>query len=233
MVSWKLILPGPCNRAGQWSQTSRRFRSSKPQKTEAHNSTHPARRTRSLLVLTYLEDSRETIPVGLDAIGILTCASLAFSQTATTSLRGVVKDPTGALVPGATVSIARHPPGFRNRPRAIPPASTISLQILPARYTIKVNAAGFGQQTKSAELLVNQPATIDFTLSVQSSTVTVDVSASAQTLNTTDASLGTSDDSAEIQALPSETRNVPELLSLQPGVLYLPRQPPTTAAAAR
>ncbi len=69
---------------------------------------------------------------------------------------------------------------------------------------------------------MNQPATIDFTLGVQANTVTVDVSASAQTLNISDASLGNAANNEEIQALPSETRNVPDLLSLQPGVLYLP-----------
>ncbi len=95
-------------------------------------------------------------------------------------------------------------------------------QIPPATYVITVSASGFGDQSKSAELLVNQPATIDFALTVQASTVTVDVSAGAQTLNTTDASLGNSADSELIQSLPSETRNVPDLLSLQPGVLYLP-----------
>lgn len=95
-------------------------------------------------------------------------------------------------------------------------------QISPSKYTIKVTASGFGDQSKTAELLVNQPATIDFEMTVQASTVTVDVSAVAQTLNVTDASLGNSADNAEIMALPSETRNVPDLLSLQPGVLYLP-----------
>ena len=49
----------------------------------------------------------------------------------------------------------------------------------------------------------------------------VNVSAEAQTLNTTDASLGNSMNNTLIQALPSEGRNVPDLLSLQPGVLYL------------
>jgi len=83
---------------------------------------------------------------------------------------------------------------------------------------------GFADQTKTAELLVDQPATIDFALSVQATTVEVDVSGAAQTLNTTDASLGSSADNELIQALPSETRNVPDLLSLQPGVLYLPNQ---------
>ena len=96
-------------------------------------------------------------------------------------------------------------------------------QIAPAKYTIVVTASGFGDQTKTAELLVNQPATIDFALTVEASTVTVDVSAAAQTLNITDASLGNSTNNAIIQALPSETRNMPDLLSLQPGVIfYLP-----------
>jgi hypothetical protein len=153
---------------------------------------------------------------------IFSSASLAFSQNATTSLRGTVKDPTGALVPGATVTITAASTGQSQSVTANESGVYQFPQIPPARYTIKVSAAGFGDQTKTAELLVNQPATIDFDLTVSSSTVTVDVSASAQTLNTTDASLGNSADNAEIQALPSETRNVPELLSLQPGVLYLP-----------
>jgi hypothetical protein len=153
---------------------------------------------------------------------ILSTASLIFSQSATTSLRGTVKDPSGALVPGAKINLTNNANG--QSLTTIADASGVYQfpQIAPAKYTIVVSAPGFGSQTKTAELLVNQPATIDFALSIEASTVTVDVSASAQTLNTTDASLGNSADNAEIQALPSETRNVPDLLSLQPGVLYLP-----------
>jgi hypothetical protein len=153
---------------------------------------------------------------------ILSTASLIFSQTATTSLRGTVKDPSGALVPGAKVTITNSANGQSLTATADAAGSYTFPQIAPAKYTIVVSAQGFGNQTKTAELLVNQPATVDFTLSVEASTITVDVSGSAQTLNTTDASLGNSADNAEIQALPSETRNVPELMSLQPGVLYLP-----------
>ena len=95
-------------------------------------------------------------------------------------------------------------------------------QIPPAKYLITVTAPGFGAQSKSAELLVDQPATVNFALSVKASTQVIDVSAAAQTLNTSDASLGGAADNALIQALPSETRNVPDLLSLQPGVLAFP-----------
>jgi hypothetical protein len=148
--------------------------------------------------------------------------SLAFAQIASTSLTGTIKDPSGALVPGAKVTITNTSRGKVLTDTANSAGQYSFPQIEPAKYTIAVSAAGFGDQTKSAELLVNQPATINFTLTVQASNVTVDVSAEAQTLNTTDASLGNAADNAEIQALPSLTRNVPDLLSLQPGVLYLP-----------
>jgi hypothetical protein len=133
----------------------------------------------------------------------------------------VVKDPSGALVPGAkitlvdkandkTLSTATNSAGFYTFP-----------QLPPARYLITVSASGFGDQSKSAELLVNQPATIDFYLSVQASTTTVDVSAEAQTLNLTDATIGNSVGNATIESLPMEGRDPVSLLSLQPGVLYL------------
>ena len=153
---------------------------------------------------------------------ILSTVSLSFAQIATTSLRGTIKDPSGALVPGAKVTITDRATAKAISVVADNAGQYNFAQIPPSRYDITVTANGFGSQTKSAELLVNQPATIDFALSVQASTVTVDVSAEAQTLNTTDASLGNSANSELIQALPSETRNVPDLLSLQPGVLYLP-----------
>ncbi len=153
---------------------------------------------------------------------ILSTASLVSAQSANTSLRGVIKDPSDALVPGAKVTLTNNANGTTLSTTANSAGTYQFTQIPPAKYTIVVSAAGFGDQTKVAELLVNQPATIDFTLNVQSNSVTVDVSGSAQTLNTSDASLGNSADNAVIQALPSETRNVPDLLSLQPGVLYLP-----------
>ena len=155
---------------------------------------------------------------------ILSTATLVSAQNATTSLRGVVKDSSGAMVPEATITVTDSGNGTVYRAVSNASGTYIFPVISPARYLITVASSGFATQSRSAELLVNQPATIDFTLSVQASTVTVDVSAGAQTLNTTDASLGNSVDNALIQALPSETRNVPDLLSLQPGVLYLPNQ---------
>lgn len=158
----------------------------------------------------------------------LALAGTGIAQVATTSLRGVIKDPSGAVVPGAKVTLSNGATGQQFSATSNAAGEYTFAQIPPARYTITATAAGFGEQSKVAELLVNQPATVDFTMTVKAVAQVVNVSAEAQTLNTTDASLGNSEGNALIQALPSETRNVPDLLSLQPGVLYLP----TTVAAS-
>ncbi len=148
-------------------------------------------------------------------------AAISFSQIANTSLHGVIKDSSGALVPKAKVTLFDNATGHSFETTSNSAGEYNFSQIPPAKYLITAEAPGFAAQKKSAELLVNQPATIDFAVAVQSNSVVVEVSAEAQTLNTTDASLGNSINNAMIQALPSEGRNVPDLLSLQPGVLYL------------
>ena len=151
----------------------------------------------------------------------------AIAQNATTSLRGEVKDPSGAVVPGATITLLNSATG-----QSIVTTSKASgeyqlQQIPPAKYAISVEAKGFGTLTKEAELLVNQPATVNFTLTLGANNVVVNVTAAAETLNTSDASLGQAMNNATIQGLPSETRNVPDLLSLQPGVFFIPIPPST------
>ena len=155
---------------------------------------------------------------------LVACAVTGLSQNATTSLRGVIKDSSGAVIPSAKITITDHSTGRTLNATSGASGEYSFSQISPATYQITVTAPGFATQSKTAELLVSQPATIDFTVSVQASQEIVNVSAEAQTLNTTDASLGDSMNNTLIQSLPSEGRNVPDLLALQPGVLYLGSQ---------
>jgi hypothetical protein len=98
-------------------------------------------------------------------------------------------------------------------------------QLTPGRYTLTVSASGFGTVEKTGiELLVSQPATVNVELPVAAVTQQVTVVSEVQpVLNTTDATLGNAFSSHQIENLPSEARNVPDLLSLQPGVTYLGR----------
>jgi Carboxypeptidase regulatory-like domain len=143
------------------------------------------------------------------------------SQTGLTSLRGTVTDPSGAVVPNAQVALDNIATGLHLTRVTDLNGEYSFLQILPGRYTITTTGTGFASQTKQAELLVSQPATINFTLSVQESKTVVEVSSEAQTINVTDATIGNSVSNATVESLPMEGCNVPDLLSLQPGVLYL------------
>src|SRR5438046_3076359 len=158
--------------------------------------------------------------VGL--LALLTAYAVSVSsQTALTSLRGAVTDPSGGVVPNVRVALDNKATGAHMTRTTDSSGEYSFLQIPPGQYTVTVTMTGFGTQSKGAELLVNQPATINFALSVQESKTTVEVSTEAQTINATDATIGNSVSNTTIQALPMEGRNVPDLLSLQPGVVYL------------
>ena len=68
------------------------------------------------------------------------------------------------------------------------------------------------------QLLVNTPTTLDLRMELGKTTETVNVAAEASTINTVDASVGNAFSEMQVRELPLETRNVVQLLSLQPGV---------------
>ncbi|HXP11395.1 MAG TPA: TonB-dependent receptor, partial [Acidobacteriaceae bacterium] len=159
--------------------------------------------------------------LAIPALVILLSPARLPGQQATTSLSGTISDASGALVPSATVTITRGSTGETQKTTASARGLYRFEQLTPGTWTIKVNATGFGDQTKVAELLVSNPATVDFRMTLETVSQTVDVTAQTVALNTADATLGSAVNNATIQALPMEDRNVPDLLSLQPGVLYL------------
>ena len=154
--------------------------------------------------------------------GMVLCAVLsvvAFGQNATTSVRGTVTDSTGAVVQGATVTVTNATTRTSQEQKVGKNGDYNFVDLQPASYTISVAYTGFGTQTREAELLVSQPATINFKLTVGSTAQTVEVTASS-TINFSDASLGNAISSTQIESMPIDSRNVADLLSLQPGVLY-------------
>jgi hypothetical protein len=143
------------------------------------------------------------------------------AQNSVSSLRGSVADSSGAAVTGAQVVLENTSTGFLNSRVTGSKGEYQFQQVPPGKYTVSVTHPGFVAQSKAAELLVNQPATINFSLPVQGLNTVVNVNTESLGLNLVDASMGDAVNNATIQALPMEGRNVPELLSLQPGVLYL------------
>src|SRR5580698_2123690 len=158
------------------------------------------------------------------SISIMCSSLLAFSQ-ATTSLRGHVTDGSGAVVPGVQVKLTLTATGATRQGVTDASGEYQFLQLAPGQYALTVSGEGFTTSEKTGmNLLVGQPATMDVALTVASVTQQVIVSTNVQPdLNTTDATLGNAFAEKQIESLPIEGRNVPDLLSLQPGVTYLGR----------
>ena len=158
---------------------------------------------------------------------LATFATTGHAQTATTSVRGDVTDPTGAVVSNVDVTINDTSIGFVQTHQTDDKGAYSFQQIPPGGYLIKIHAPGFNEQTQKVVLLVNQPATLNITLKVGSSTTTVDVVSDTSALNAVDATIGTPFNQIQIQSLPFQGNNVFSLLSLQAGVLSLGDQSST------
>ena len=138
---------------------------------------------------------------------------------ATSSLRGKVSDSQGSAVQSAIVSLQNAQTGFRRSAETDPTGVYQFLQVPPGTYTVVVEKTGFAVLTQAkVELLVNTPATLNPALQIASVTQTVDVEADVVKLNTVDAAVGNAFNETQVRQLPLQTRNVVELLSLQPGV---------------
>jgi hypothetical protein len=164
-------------------------------------------------------------------IVVLICALLfaamgAWAQSGTTSLHGVVTDKTGAAIVGAKITLANSAQGLTREASSGPGGEYDFLSLPPGTYVLTIEKAGFRKfEQTHLQLLVNSPATVNVTLEVGSTSETIEVSAQTVTLNTTDASLGQAFDTNQIKSLPLEAGNIPELLSLQAGVVYMGNRP--------
>ena len=147
--------------------------------------------------------------------------AIASGQNATTSLRGIIQDPSGAVVPGAALTLTDQNNGNSYHAASNAAGFYIFPVVEPAQYRITISANGFATVESAITLLVNQPATVDFPLTVSRATITVSVNSAREELNQTDATEGNAVGNAVIQALPMDERNPISLLTLQPGVLYI------------
>src|SRR5262249_40321437 len=149
---------------------------------------------------------------------IFLSASLAWSQ-ATTSLRGTVSDAQGAVIGGAALQLVGEQTGFKRSVLSDEAGSYQFVQVPPGAYILVAEKPGFAVVTQTGvTLLVNTPATLDVKMEVATVSETVSVEAEATKINTTDATVGNAFNETQVRQLPLQTRNVVELLSLQPGV---------------
>jgi hypothetical protein len=149
----------------------------------------------------------------------LVLSSVAAYSQSTTSLRGTLTDPSAALIPQAVVTLRDLANGTKRQVLTNNSGEYQFLQVTPGTYQLLVEKPGFTTITRDGvQLLVNTPTTIDLHMEIGNTGQVVNVTADATVVNTTDASIGNAFSERQVRQLPLETRNVVELLSLQPGV---------------
>jgi hypothetical protein len=157
-------------------------------------------------------------PLVLSLLVAILAPISSFSQN-TASLRGTITDPTGAVIAGASVSIRGADTGTVRTSITDAQGAYSFLQVSPGTYKLVAEKPGFSTMAKGdVTLLVNTPITLDLSMSLGSIGEVINVASEASQVNTSDASVGNPFGETQVRQLPLQTRNVVELLSLQPGV---------------
>jgi hypothetical protein len=146
---------------------------------------------------------------------------IGFSQITSGNLAGSVKDATGAVIPGAAVSIVNVDTGVSYNGKATSTGDILIPNLPIGNYDVTASAPGFTNYTlKGFRIDAGKSATANLTLSVSSAS-SVEVSAEAAvSLDTTSTNLTQTFEPAELKILPSATvgLGVLNVSLLSPGV---------------
>ena len=145
-------------------------------------------------------------------------AAAAGAQT-TGAVRGEVRDPSGALVPGAALT-ATLVGTDTSRAATTDADGAYEIPELPVgTYTVTVRAMGFKTYTESDVVVtIGHVAVVDVVLALGGASETISVQAEATQVETTSTQIGAVMSETAVRELPLSTRDTYQLLQLQPGV---------------
>jgi hypothetical protein len=157
------------------------------------------------------------LPLLVTLILLLAFGAFAQQQTAITGgLNGAITDPTGAVVPGATVTLS-GPQGKR----VLTTDSTGRYSVnglTPGTYSVTVEKAGFKKAaSKNNEVVVNSSSTLNLTLQIGNATEVVEVNASAVSIDTQSTAITQNLTDTFYESIPMP-RNVTAIFYAAPGV---------------
>ncbi len=146
--------------------------------------------------------------------------SSAFAQSASSgTVVGAVRDPSGALIPGASITLTDLATKTTLKTVTNKEGQYVLPDVPPANYSITASKSGFSTDMIAEQpVLVGSQTTANFTMAIGAESTTVEVVASNADLQTMNASTGTTVDPAMVDSLPAIGRDVATFTTLQPGV---------------
>ncbi len=151
-------------------------------------------------------------------------ALFALGQGTTSRVIGVVSDPSGASIPGATVKLINEGTNATFETKTADNGAYFFEAVASGSYTVTVEAPGFRRFTSRRNpVTIGQPATVNVTMEVGTLTEVVEVSGSAEIVQTsTSGNFGNLFTETAIRDLPIvgvRGRNPLDLVTRQPGVV--------------
>ncbi len=152
---------------------------------------------------------------------LLLTTALCLGQEVFATLIGTVKDPTGAVVPGATVTVHNNETNTDVRTLATDGSGNFTVTNLPAgTYTVTVKSTGFREYTANNVVLnVAQKRPLEVQLQPGAVTENITVTETATPVQTTSAAQATTITGTQVRELQLNNRNFEQLVTLQPGVV--------------
>lgn len=142
----------------------------------------------------------------------------AFAQQPTGSVQGDVTDPQGAIVPGASVSIANKGTGFERTQTTKSDGSYRFQQLPPGEYTVTITAQGFKRSVVDhVTVAVGQSTPLDVALTIGGVGETVEIQAGEAGIDREDNTIDGVVNTVQIANLPLNGRNFLDLARLEPG----------------
>ncbi len=171
------------------------------------------------------------------SIMLLACLPVSLFAAASGSLSGTLKDPSGAVVPGATITLLNT--ALRSEYKAFSNGQGFySFPSLPVgHYDLTIEASGF-KTHKKADLAVDTDSALNLdavlALVGRSETITVEANDTVVEIqvDTTATHLGELVTGSQMTALPLNGRSYTDLLSIQPGVAPVSTLLPTSVIMA-
>ncbi len=159
---------------------------------------------------------------GVVAILFLSCLVGPVAQAQfRASLRGVVSDPTGAVIPGATVTLTNTDTSEKQVSTTDDSGIYNFNALPPGKFSLTVERDGFQKRViDNVQIITEQPNALNLQLQVGEASQSVTVNGSTiPALDTATANNGESISADEIQHMPVYERDVTSLIQLAPGVL--------------
>ena len=147
-------------------------------------------------------------------------ARVMAQSTVDGAIGGVVKDPQNAVVQNASVTARNEETNQEKSATTDGEGRFRIVQLQPGNYTLTVNAQGFSAFTQPKIVVeVGRVTPLDINLGLTGATETIDVSAEAPVINTTQQDFATNVNQTSINELPINGRRASNFVLLTPGVV--------------